>query len=216
MTRALSWIRPLGRRLVGPRVSGQIGLESEIGRWITLLSSLASVKEIVEIGTWRGNGSTRCVADGIKLRRDRDVRALCLEIDNAMAFEASRRWRSIPEIRVEWGRITDFDDLDQDHLTNHEIAWFEKDVALLESSPNIFEIVPESIDLLVLDGGEFSTYAEFRLLRERVSQWIVLDDTQTRKGAQILKEIRAGHFDFSLVFESCERNGVAVVARNSP
>lgn len=43
---------------------GQINQTSEIGRWITTLSSLSQVNFIVEVGTWTGEGSTECIIRG--------------------------------------------------------------------------------------------------------------------------------------------------------
>lgn len=41
---------------------GQIQLSHDIGKWLTVLSSLSSTKTIVEIGTWSGAGSSAAIA----------------------------------------------------------------------------------------------------------------------------------------------------------
>ena len=44
---------------------GQISKNTEIGRWIELLSSLTDVQRILEIGTWNGAGSSQLIARGV-------------------------------------------------------------------------------------------------------------------------------------------------------
>ena len=105
--------------------------------------------------------------------------------------------------------------MDSKCLSDQETRWFETDVQAMLEAPNVLHTVPESIDLLVLDGGEFSTFAEFECLRSRVTQWVVLDDTQTRKSSRIIDWVRSdANSEFSVVFEGNERNGVAVLVRN--
>jgi hypothetical protein len=113
-----------------------------------------------------------------------------------------------------WGRVVDRAQVRDDALTEEEGHWLEADLANLESAPLVLDRLPPVIDLLVLDGGEFTTYGEFHLLHPRVSAWILLDDTRTRKCRDILEEVRAGQVpQWIIVDESQERNGVAVLRR---
>ena len=70
------------------------------------------------------------------------------------------------------------------------------------------------IDLLILDGGEFSTYSEFQLLKSRVTKYVVLDDIFTRKCKKILQEVQSSN-EFEVIYFSTERNGSAVLYRKS-
>jgi hypothetical protein len=202
----------MSRRVRPP--TGQISIDSGIGRWIALLASLDSVTSIVEVGTWRGNGSTTCIADGLLHRSSSDALAWCLEVDAGMAREAARRHRRSRGIQVIWGRLVETGDLDLHELSADEQVWARADLELIRRAPNVTERLPDSIDLLVLDGGEFSTYAEYRDLRARVTQWLVLDDTRTRKGRRIAGDIVGGLDSlFSPAWISNERNGVLVAKR---
>ena len=49
---------------------GQINLGTERGQIIKDLASMPTVRTIVEIGTWNGYGSTQCVLEGIKDKKD--------------------------------------------------------------------------------------------------------------------------------------------------
>ena len=87
-----------------------------------------------------------------------------------------------------------------------------KDEELISLIPNVLSSVPREIHLLLLDGGEFSTFAEFQELVPRVTGWIALDDTKVRKCRKIVESLDSGE-DFRLIFNSDERNGVAIYRR---
>ena len=206
----------LGRihaRLRPPK--GQITADSGIGRWIELLAATDDVETVVEIGTWRGDGSTSCIVRGFSRRPSGPGFALCLEVHEQMALEAGRRHRHSAGVQVTWGSIVSQDDLDLEGLSDVEREWASQDIDALRVAPNVLDRLPTAIDLLILDGGEFSTYAEFRNREPRVRQWIILDDTKTRKCRRILDEISRPEFESWIpVWSSGERNGVAVLRRD--
>jgi hypothetical protein len=74
--------------------------------------------------------------------------------------------------------------------------------------PNVLSQIPKQIDLLILDGGEFSTYAEWVTLKDR-SKIIMLDDTNVLKCKQIVSESSTSP-DYQLLTKSDERNGFHV------
>jgi hypothetical protein len=167
--------------------SGQIRRNHEIGMWITFLASLPSVNSIVEIGTWNGKGSSKAIVRGVMLKskpKRLPVTVCGYEINPEMAKSAGKVLRRFTFFKVTW----------------------------MKNAPNVYSTVPECIDLLILDGGEFSTFAEFRLLNERVTDWIILDDTNTRKCAEILKLVK-DEKRFQVIYESDERHGTAVLKR---
>jgi len=67
------------------------------------------------------------------------------------------------------------------------------------------EKIPEQIDFLILDGGEYSTYLEWTKLKERIS-YVALDDTKMRKTKRIVEECMLDD-SFELITSSGERNG---------
>jgi len=93
--------------------------ESLIGQWICLLSQLDEVTQIVEIGAWRGGGSTKLIAQGMS-RRSSPSQALCLEADPKMFQEAKmRHWRS-KGVELLWGSLVSANDLDVKDLSPEE------------------------------------------------------------------------------------------------
>lgn len=195
--------------------TGQIQPGSGVGQWIRLLCADPDVHEVVEIGTWRGNGSTRCIALGFAERARQDASAVCVEANQEMAREAERRHRGNGAVAVVWGRLIGEADLYLDELEGPERAWADQDKSDLQAAPDVMDRIPSEIDVLILDGGEFSTYPEFHLLQGRVRSWIVLDDTHTRKCRRIVEELRADSTSpWISVWSSDERNGVLVLRRD--
>jgi hypothetical protein len=105
--------------------------------------------------------------------------------------------------------------LDRDFLTSAESSWLKADLEKMTRAPIVIERVPEFVDLLILDGGEFSSQAEFFALRERIKGWVVLDDIKTRKNKKVFG-LLVRDDSFSLVWATDERNGAAIFRRDYP
>ena len=171
---------------------GQVLPNSDIGFWVSAIATDPEVRVIVEIGTWKGGGTTECIRRGF-LKRSEKARAVCLESNRRMAAMASRRHRASAHIDVVWGSVVSGDELDREALGDQEIEWFEQDLRAIADCPQVNTRLPDVIDFLILDGGEFSTYNEWCLLGPRTSKWCLVDDTLTRKGRRIIKEVRDGN-----------------------
>jgi DNA phosphorothioation-dependent restriction protein DptG len=87
--------------------------------------------------------------------------------------------------------------------------WYEQDITWLKQTVNHLDKLPATIDLLILDGGEYTTYSEWQLLKSRVTT-VVLDDTKTCKCRDIYQELHQ-HQDWLVVADHPnDRNGWAV------
>lgn len=196
--------------------NGQISPKNEVGRWIYTLSSLEEVGSIVEIGTWNGRGSSKMIAQGVraKLRLNPGlaelIRVTGFEVNYGMFKKSNAYLSKYPFFKVVYGSVIAREELDSFELSEEETGWFQQDFQSMAIAPLVEEFIPQSIDLLILDGGEFSTYAEFKKLAPLVKKWIILDDTFTRKCSRVLDEIRSNS-KFEIVSESRERNGTAVI-----
>jgi len=193
---------------------GQISKQSDIGRWILCLSSLSEVNSIVEIGTWNGAGSSRLIAKGVSLNPAKLGRCLVfgLEIDASKAKVAKKRLKRYKFFKVLHGRIIEESDFDTKGLVGNENKWLSQDLLNLRNCPNVLRSIPSEIDLLILDGGEFSTYSEFHILKSRITKYVILDDVFTRKCKKILDEVKDSN-EFELIYYSGERNGTAVLKK---
>ncbi len=205
-------LRTIHKNLISHR-KGQVSANHQIGRWIRHLASLEENCTILEIGTWNGLGTSKMIVQGVQLRPSgQSVKVIGLEANEKLYHEAKSNLSKFEFFQVIFGTLVTEHQLDKSNLTSVEQEWLEKDIRDLKDAPFILNEIPNAIDLLILDGGEFSTYAEFQALKSRVSKWIVLDDTDTRKCKRILQELDVENL-FSVVWSSNERNGTTVLVR---
>ena len=95
----------------------------------------------------------------------------------------------------------------------HAKLWFYKDLENLKKSKNILDKLPEKIDFLILDGGEYSTYPEWNKLRKR-TKIVFLDDTMIFKTSKIRKELLED-IDYKIIIDKPNfRNGFAIFKKN--
>ncbi|CAN2170127.1 hypothetical protein MCEGKSH29_00035 [Candidatus Nanopelagicaceae bacterium] len=152
-----------------PRRFGQIHPKSELGRWIQLISSFEEVVSIVEIGCWNGKGSSRRIVDGAKSSVNyAEKRIIGLEASPEMYKKAKGNLKRFSNYSVLWGSIVTLDQLDNFDLTPQEGEWLKNDIRMIQECPNVLNQIPSRIDLLILDGGEFASYSEFKVLYSRV------------------------------------------------
>lgn len=191
-------------------MEGQITPNSRFGKWIRLTVRHRSVRTIVEIGTWNGLGSTAIIAGAIEGKPEKA--AWSLESNQAMFKEALRNLGPQTGLKLVHGRLVSEADLDSEGLTELEQGWFAQDVVNLRDAPIASDQIPGKIDVLLLDGGEFSTWAEFVALKDRATGFILLDDTRVRKNRRVNCSLRSDP-DWLLLASGRLRNGWAVWAR---
>lgn len=196
-----------------PRRFGQIHPKSELGRWIQLISSFEEVVSIVEIGCWNGRGSSRRIVEGANSSVNfANKHIIGLEASLEMYKKAKVNLKRFPNYSVLWGSIVNFDQLDDFDLTPQEGEWLKNDIRMIQECPNVLNQIPPRIDLLILDGGEFASYSEFKVLYSRIKGWIILDDTLVRKNRNVLRELLEDP-NFNLVRRSEGRNGFAIFSK---
>lgn len=187
---------------------GQLDLKSEVGRWIYFLSSLSSTAVIIEIGTWNGKGSSNLIARGVVKSKNLGKVVIGLEINKNLVTKAQKNLKKYQFFKVLHGSVINVSEVDRVDLTDAEINWLRDDLINIGTVPNVLEQLPSEINLLLLDGGEFTTYAEYKNLKNRINGYVILDDTKSRKCRRILLEAKK---DKLVIFESHERNGTAVL-----
>jgi hypothetical protein len=124
-----------------------------------------------------------------------------------------------PNITLLNGKIIEYDDVFWfDHNTIdfstdlHARLWYDKDMEHLMSGKNVLSELPNIIDLLVLDGGEYTTYPEYLKLKDKTNI-IVLDDVNIHKCKRVREEL-LNDSDFELIFEDLDdRNGYSIFER---
>lgn len=166
-------------------------------------------KTILEIGTWKGMGSTKCILDCIS----EGVEFYSLE-SNKEFFDISKnnlkeydnKFNQIFGKIIETEQVIDY--VKDYTLSKDEETWLEEDILNFKSCDNVINLIPEKIDLLLLDGGEFSTYLEWLILKERV-KIVMLDDINVFKCKRIYEEL-IKNTNYSLLYKTEEGNGFCV------
>jgi len=173
------------RKFNRPDPQGQILDESRFGMWVKLLSGSEEVSSIVEIGTWKGLGSTKLIAEAIREREN--VVALSLEADESIHRIARSNLSEYAQGGLELihGTIVGSSELNTELLSAEEKKWLRDDLEVIERAPRVDHLMPEKVDFLLLDGGEFSSEAEFRFFEDRLKRWLLLDDTKVRKNRNV-------------------------------
>tara|TARA_Y100001960_G_C14718523_1_gene851091 strand:+ start:395 stop:1852 length:1458 start_codon:yes stop_codon:yes gene_type:complete len=164
---------------------------------------------ILEIGTWKGLGSTKVILDSIiKANYDPDFISLesNLNFYNA-AKENLNHYKN--KVKLVYGRIIELEIyskyVTQLNLSDEHKLWMKDDLKNYNECPNVSKLLPNEIDFLLLDGGEFSTYLEWEMLKDR-SKIVALDDTKVEKTKKIMNELIADS-NYESLYKSDERNG---------
>jgi hypothetical protein len=203
---------------------GQINRESSLGEIIYNLCLQEDVKNIVEIGTWNGMGSTKCIYDAV-LDKKEEYLVYTLECNEEFYQKCLENYKNLPKLdnfNFILGTIVDpeenidpisnFDDkFFNIYSRETQKSWRNEDVENCKNVKNVIDIIPEKIDLLILDGGEFSGLSEFNKLKDR-SIYFILDDTNVIKNYEVANLIRNNN-EFKVLHDSNERNGYLVAKK---
>jgi len=162
---------------------GELRPETISGRLLRLLAGLSFVRTIVEVGTLDGTGSTRSILNGMRDRQDfAEVNFFSIEANKAAYDLAVANLTPIPpNLHLAYGSLLDTDNpLLILNMSEQEAIWWKSDLTSRINAPNIIDNVPAQIDLLLLDGGEFTGFNDFLKLGPR-SNILVMDDVAVRK-----------------------------------
>jgi hypothetical protein len=196
--------------------SGQMK-DNQLNNKLFELITNNEVKNIVEIGTWNGLGSTTMLLN-IIVESDKNINFYSIESD-ALCFKAAKKnlRNNLENVNLILGRVYEVDDLDYVNKNTiieygygeTEYEWFIQDLRRYKKINNVLSQIPNKIDLLLLDGGEFSGYADFLTLHLR-SKFIVLDDCNKFKQHNVLSFIEEHKANFELIYDSENRGGVKI------
>jgi hypothetical protein len=199
------------------RGQGQI-CDDGFANEITKYASNRNYKTFLEIGTWNGLGSTKAFAAGFQNRTD-DYVFYSLECNKEKCMQAAQLYANNDKIHVLneviWNdEPTDFYEIFPQCLTNSMYKhWNEVDIVNMKNC-NLFlnrPNLPEMFDVVLLDGGEFTTYHEFQTLKNRCKV-LMLDDVNVDKCKLIVNEIKSDK-SWKIVKEENTRNGILIVEK---
>ena len=187
------------------RPYGQIDDKSSGGKLIYEFIQKFDVKDVLEIGTWNGLGSTLVIYKAL-VSKGLTFSFISIETDKIAYNYARKNLKDFPAIKLKLGRIIDIGDLPEPNLIDFRkhnlnplnIEWFYQDLRRYQKTKNINNCLKNQYDFILFDGGEFSTFAEFKLLYSR-TKFFGLDDVQTYKQYEVIKFIKKNKDKFKLI-----------------
>ena len=196
--------------------TGQITPDNIVGKTLIKYVKENTLRNIVDIGTWNGLGSTRCFL--IALQNNCETKFFTLETNKEKHQIAQKNLSEFitPNCRFLWGSILKDSDMKNIYsvfpelLFNREFKrWHTLDIENINRSPNVLAELPNDIDFILFDGGEFTTYFEFEILFPRCKKFIALDDTNVSKCAKIRLFLK-NHSEWKEIENINERNGFSL------
>ena len=197
---------------------------------IKAVASNPKYKTFLEVGTWNGMGSTKAFVEGFKHRPSQGGDGVD-GVDDYVFY-------SLECNKDKWADAVKLYDDSRVHILN-EVIWNEEPADFYEIFPqcltdemfkhwNEVDLInmkkcevflkranlPEVFDVVLLDGGEFTTYYEFQLLKNRCKM-LMLDDVNVDKCKLIIEEIRANPQQWTILKQVNLRNGYLVAERKS-
>jgi hypothetical protein len=197
--------------------NGQINMNSDFGMYIYKICLNENIENIFEVGSWNGQGSTVCVMNAIINKPKSKLYSLEANFD--MINKAENFWKNFDtkdKLILLNGtlhnKIADINDLNK--IYNNKIPYYiehyipEKNI--LETSKIIDIKQIDNIDVIILDGGEYSTQEDYNILINKNPKIICLDDVNVYKCKNI-RQMLLNNNEWELYKENLEqRNGWSI------
>jgi hypothetical protein len=194
---------------------GQITMQTELGKFLFNSSLDTSIVNFLEVGTWNGLGSTKCFIDGFK-KRHKPFNFYSLECNNEKSKYAKKLYENIDNVFILNEVLlnkkpNDIYDIFPILLENQQYKyWNDIDFDNMKDKKLFLERndLPEIFDLVLLDGGEFTTWYDYNIIKDKC-KILALDDTKTFKCKKIVDDIKSSN-KWKILLENDERNGVFI------
>lgn len=177
-------------------MNNEINLNEEFGYQIYQTIIKYNLKNNLEIGSWDGEGSTKCFVEAMKhLSGDKSL--YCIEIVEEKIKKLEQLYFNVNFVHPIFNSSVNYDEmLDRDFqeiwnseynkipkLPNQEKlvkSWFDRDIETLKGIKNsaIKNLADKNWDSVLIDGGEFTGYSEFVLLKDKTKLFF-LDDVHS-------------------------------------
>jgi hypothetical protein len=202
---------------------GQVGTDSAFGRYLTTVADNLRYHTFVDVGTWDGQGTTQRLVTGSKGRTD--IRILSYETNLRFYRKAVEFYTPLPPgLELYHGSLHKNSLMLPQEIESHPLfskvrdhyyLHYSQDQVDYRESPCVVDSLPSSVDVIVLDGGEFSTTEDWEVLKTR-NPWIAaLDDTAVIKCQAIREELLNDPRYIVIHDHSEDRNGWAVFERRA-
>lgn len=196
---------------------GQITPDTPFGKALQELASDPQYNIFLDVGTWRGLGTTLCLVRGAALRRGTKIYSI--EANAQLHREACENWRDRPAcLELIHGKLTNqimpthkikehprFKQIEQ-----HFDLYYRQDVIDVARAPLVN--LPRHIDVAVLDGGEFCAEGDLEKVLQTRPKVIAMDDVYTIKNEKNY-EYLLNSGEWKLTKFGSDKNGWAVFRR---
>jgi hypothetical protein len=192
--------------------TGQINPDCDMGQFLIEIAKNKHYKKYLEIGTWNGLGSTKCFHIGFMDRylTDSDFIFYSIECNADKCKDAQSLYDKYPFMKILHAKAVQSIPNESELInlfTNFIPTWHTVDIENMNECPYLFDLdCSKDFDVILLDGGEFTTYFEYLELKDHC-RVLICDDCNTDKCSLIRKELMASN-DWKLICENLSsRNG---------
>jgi hypothetical protein len=197
------------------QTQGQINEDNALSTWIRDMCRDENNKVFLEIGTWNGLGSTRVFVDALEGRTDTTFYSLeCNSEKSAHArkfYEGVANVHILNEILVELTPEQVYEVFPEAKDDPEFNRWNTVDIENMKECA-VFSSA-DRFDVVLLDGGEFTTWHEFQHIKDKC-RYLLLDDTNANKCKKIVEEVKAHPEIWKILGEEQSvRNGVMMLQR---
>jgi len=187
------------------------------------------IKSALEIGSWDGTGSTSCFIEGMENFDNKNL--TCLEIDALRFHDLKNNTQKYPWVNcVNESSISyksmlykDFEDVWNSKYNGlprqwnpKEVVkgWFDKDIENLKNVESGFLEKDNSFfECVLIDGGEFVGYSEYKLLKNRTNFFFLDDVFHAFKNREVADELLSSGEWECLGYNDRTRNGFIIFKR---
>jgi hypothetical protein len=212
-------------------MNSEIHLNEEFGYNIFQTVLKFQLKYNLEIGSWDGEGSTKCFFEAMKLLSG-EKSLVCVEIVKEKYNKLKARYENFDFVNCFNGSSISYSDLlyksfedvwcspynklQNNHYSKETVkSWYDRDVETMKTNVNFLNANDQTFyDSVLIDGSEFTGYSEFKLLENRTKIFFLDDVHCAFKCNQIFNELISNP-NWSLILElpNC-RNGSAIFIKN--
>lgn len=194
---------------------GQVAPESVLGNFLIKVAKNTNYTKYLEIGTWSGMGSTRCLHLGF-LERTTPFVFKTLECNKEKCEMAALHYKDYPSVQILNStviRATDIPSTDELKLMFNDLVedWHKID---MENLATCSFLEDRDFDVIFLDGGEYTTYFEYKeLIKSPTLRMIICDDTNMNKCKKVREELFASTEWKIIEDHPLDRNGWSAFVR---
>lgn len=185
----------------------------------------------LEIGSWDGEGSTKCIVSAMKVLDLPNMHLTCIEVVKEKYDILKERYRDTDFVQCEnLSSISfadfiprSFDDVWDSKFNKIPYpkdlvkTWFDRDMDTLRTRTSYLKSLSNIpfFDSVLIDGSEFTGYSEFKLLKNRTNLFFLDDVHHAYKCNQVYHELKESNEWIILSDRPDVRNGFAIFQKRN-